>query len=195
MRRGSSTHTGGRGRRGGGLGQVPSALGLGRPCGALGFPQLLPRDPLCPWWDCMWLFSRKLCLGGEEPGCRVGAVPGLKQVILHHHQKLLWKARPFQERAQATGAGVEIPWCPGGGVLLSRPLGLGSLCPAGPALSHVAPPTSSTSSPFSSSLIFPISQTQKGVQGLASPLEEGWAINKQRALWVPGGDTACVHLP
>ena len=141
------------------------------------------------------LFSRKLCLGGEEPGCRVGAVPGLKQVILHHHQKLLWKARPFQERAQATGAGVEIPWCPGGGVLLSRPLGLGSLCPARPALSHVAPPTSSTSSPFSSSLIFPISQTQKGVQGLASPLEEGWAINKQRALWVPGGDTACVHLP
>ena len=36
------------------MGQVPSALGLGRPCGALGFPQLLPRDPLCPWWDCMW---------------------------------------------------------------------------------------------------------------------------------------------
>lgn len=37
------------------------------------------------------LFSRKLCLGGEEPGCWVGAVPGLKQVILHHHQKLLTK--------------------------------------------------------------------------------------------------------
>ena len=70
-------------------------LSLGWPCAALGFPQLLPRDLLCPWWDCMWLFSWKLCLGGEEPGCRLRAVPGLKQVILDHHQKLLWKARPF----------------------------------------------------------------------------------------------------
>ena len=86
---------------------------------------------------------------------------------------------------------MEIPWCPGGGVFLSRPLGLGSLCPAGPALSHVAPPTSSTSSPFSSGLIFPISQTQTGVQGLASSLEEGRAINKEAALWA-----ACrVHCP
>ena len=40
--------TRGRGRPSTGLGQVPSVLRLGWPCAALEFPQLLPRDPLCP---------------------------------------------------------------------------------------------------------------------------------------------------
>ena len=54
MRRCSSTQTGGRGRRGGGLGQVPSSSALAGPAQHWDSPQLLTRDPLCPWWDCMW---------------------------------------------------------------------------------------------------------------------------------------------
>ena len=73
----------------------------------------------------------------KSPGCRVGAAPGLKQIILHHCQKLLWKARPFRNEPRPRAA-VETPWCPGGGAVLSRPLGLGPRCPAGPAFSRVA---------------------------------------------------------
>ena len=62
------------------------------------------------------------CLGGEEPGCRVGAAPGLKQVILHHHQKLLPKTAvesltgliptpPPPAASVSLSAGVDHPVC------------------------------------------------------------------------------------
>ena len=64
------------------------------------------------------LFSRKLCLGGEEPGCRVGAAPGLKQVILHHHQKLLTKTAVESLTGliptPPTSCRLSFPFCRGG---------------------------------------------------------------------------------
>ena len=72
----SSTQTGGRGRPGGGLGQVPSALGLGWPCEALGFPERLPHDPLCPWWHYLW--SKAVFPETVPLRRRARAAPGLK---------------------------------------------------------------------------------------------------------------------
>ena len=62
--------TRGRGRPGGGLGQVPSALGLGRPAqhwdshNSCHMTRSVPGGTVCG----ARLFSGKLCLGGEEPG-------------------------------------------------------------------------------------------------------------------------------
>ena len=36
------------------MGQVPSSSALAGPAQHWDSPQLLPRDPLCPRWDCMW---------------------------------------------------------------------------------------------------------------------------------------------
>ena len=46
------------------------------PCAALGFPERLPHDPLCPWWDCLW--SKAVFPETVPWRRRARAAPGLK---------------------------------------------------------------------------------------------------------------------
>lgn len=103
-----------KGKAWGGLGQLPSALGLGRPCAALGFPRLLPRDLLCPWWDFMWskAFSRKLCRGGEEPRLPGWGSPGSEAGHLASPPKTAVESQALLGTSPGHGLAWRLPGAP-----------------------------------------------------------------------------------
>ena len=92
----------------------PALRSTGIPLNSCHVTRCVPGGTVCG----ARLFSRKLCLGGEEPVCRVGAAPGLKQVILHHHQKLLPKTAVESLTGliptPPTSCRLSFPFCRGG---------------------------------------------------------------------------------